>query len=56
MSVSELLDRKPRLKYNADALPLNMYEREQPMGEKSLFETHPAADLDANQLEETSEL
>ena len=33
-----------------------MYEREQPIGEKVLFDTHTAADLDANQLEETSEL
>ena len=43
-SVRQRTVRQETKKYKAGTPPLNMYEREQPIGEKILFETHPAAD------------
>ena len=41
-------------KYKAGILPLNIYERTQPIGEKLQFDTPSADHLNVNQLGETS--
>ena len=53
-SVRQRTVRQETTKYKAGTLPLNMYERRQPIGEKLQFGTPSADDLNVNQLGETS--
>ena len=52
-SVRQRTVRQETTKYKADTLPLNMYERKQPIGEKIQFAIPSAHDLDETQLDET---
>ena len=53
-SVHQRTVRQETTKYKAGTLPLNMYERTQPIGEKLQFGTPSADNLNVNQLGETS--
>ena len=49
-SVHQRTVRQETTKYKAGTLPLNMYERTQPIGEKLQFGTPSADNLNVNQL------
>ena len=50
-SVRQRTVRQETTKYKAGTLPLNVYERKQPIGEKVQFAIPSAHDLDETQLE-----
>ena len=52
-SVRQRTVRQETTKYKAGTLPLNMYERKQPIGDKIQFAIPFAHDLDETQLGET---